>query len=274
MKFYEDITETSSGGETKDQKLVVFDLSDHNVIFDDENYSLQDLEPYSSDPKDRNMSNDPSKSGDNDLNESYEDDTLDGLTYYPRLRRSSRRTTGAPPNRLGYDTACVVVDPQAEESGIPKSYEDAVSRTDGDKWIEALKFEFKSLNDLGTWELVELPPRRKVIKTKWVFDIKFNGKGDIERYKTRLVAKGFSQIQGVDFHEVFSQVSRYTKIRLMFSLADIFKWKRILIDVKNAIVNAPLKKEIYVNQPTGFEKEGKEDYVYLLKKALYGLRQA
>lgn len=72
------------------------------------------------------------------LNKSCEDDPLDGLTYYPILRRSTRQTTREPPDGLRYDTACVVVDPKTEESSIPKSYEDAGSLPDGDKWLEAL----------------------------------------------------------------------------------------------------------------------------------------
>lgn len=131
-----------------------------------------------------------------------------------------------------------------------------------------------SLNNLDTWELVRLPPGRKVVKTRWVFDVKRNGEGAVVRYKARLVAKGFTQVEGIDFQEVYSPVSRYATIRLVLAVSVTLTHIRWVLDVKNAFVNATLTETIYVSQPDGFVKLGKEDWVYVLRKALYGLRQA
>lgn len=71
----------------------------------------------------------------------------------------------------------------------------------------------------GEWQLVELPRGGKTIKARWIFDIKTDGKGVTSRYQTRLVAKGFSKINVIDFHEVFSPVSQFGTIRLLISIA-------------------------------------------------------
>ena len=81
-------------------------------------------------------------------------------------------------------------------------------------------------------------------------------------------------IRDSDYTEVFSPVSRYTTVRLLLSLSKKFKWKRALIDIKNAFPNANLTEDIYVEQPEGCVKDGNEHKVYKLNKALYGLKQA
>jgi len=222
-------------------------------------------------------SNEPDSYGNTvgDESESPEGSTIEALTYYPDLKRSKRKTAGEPPKRFGFNEhACVVLDPHQSKDNLPTTYDEAIGRADSAKWLEAMRLEFNSLTDMGTWELVQLPPGRKVIETKWVFDLKLGGKGEILRHKARIVAKGFSQIFGIDFYEVFAPVSRYATVRFIISVSVEFGWKRIIIDVKNAFVNAPLEEEIYIDQPAGFIKKHKEDYVYRLHKALYGLRQA
>lgn len=119
-----------------------------------------------------------------------------------------------------------------------------------------------------------MPPNRKVVKTKSVLDTKKDSNGNIFRFKARLVVKGLSQVPGVDFQEIFSPVSKYTTIRFFFALSTYFGWDRKYLDVKNVFVNATLSEEIYVEQPEGFVQRGKENHVYRLKKALYGLRQS
>lgn len=201
---------------------------------------------------------------------------LDALTYIPaerEERRSQRTTIGNRPSRFGYDEV-YFAQPNIKSDDTPTTFEEAMSSRNKEDWLEAMRFEISSLESLKTWDLVELPDDRKSIQTKWVFNIKRNGKGEIERYKARLVAKGFSQIPGIDFTEVFSPVSRYSTVRFLYALAVYFGWKRELIDVKNAFVNAELSEEIYINQPKGFVDENHPNYVFKLNKALYGLKQA
>ena len=125
-----------------------------------------------------------------------------------------------------------------------------------------------------TWELVDRPPSKNVIGVKWIFRTKLNADSTINKYKARLVVKGYAQIYGVDYSDTFAPVARMDTIRFLFAVAAHRNWKVFQLDVKSAFLNGILQEEIYVEQPAGFVTQGKEDKVYLLKKALYGLKQA
>jgi hypothetical protein len=124
-----------------------------------------------------------------------------------------------------------------------------------------------SKND--TWELVDLPPGRKAIKSKWVFKLKIDG-----HFRACLVAKGFTQIPGIDYDETFSPVAHFESLRLLLALAALENWEIHQMDVKSAFLNGVLNEEIYMEQPQGFVAAGQENKVCRLKKALYGLKQA
>ena len=109
---------------------------------------------------------------------------------------------------------------------------------------------------------------------KWVYRTKLNANGSINKYKARLVVKGYAQIFGVDYSDTFAPVARLDTIRLLLAIAAQKGWKVFQLDVKLAFLNGVLQEEVYVDQPEGFVKQGEEDKVYLLKKALYGLKQA
>lgn len=94
------------------------------------------------------------------------------------------------------------------------------------------------------------------------------------KYKARLVAKGYVQEKGVDFEEIFAPVTRLEMVRLLLALAAKNSWEVHHLDVKTTFLNGDIKEEVYVTQPEGFIKEGQENLVYKLTKALYGLRQA
>ncbi|KAL5816417.1 hypothetical protein ACOSQ3_024795 [Xanthoceras sorbifolium] len=153
----------------------------------------------------------------------------------------------------------------------PVSFEEANQER---KWRSAMDEEIQSIEKNKTWELTNLPKGRKTIGVKWVFKTKRNAKGEVQRYKARLVAKGYKQKEGVDYGEVFAPVARQETIRLLISLAAQRSWKIYQLDVKSAFLNGFLEEEIYVEQPPGYVKKGREDKVYRLKKALYGLKQA
>ena len=153
----------------------------------------------------------------------------------------------------------------------PVSFEEANQE---EKWRSAMDEEIRSIEKNKTWELTNLPKGRKAIGVKWVYKTKRNAKGEVQRYKARLVAKGYKQKEGVDYGEVFAPVARLETIRLLISLAAQKSWKIYQLDVKSAFLNGFLEEEIYVEQPPGYVKKGKEDKVCRLKKALYGLKQA
>ena len=137
-----------------------------------------------------------------------------------------------------------------------------------------MKEELKAIERNKTWKLVDPPKGCKPIGVKWVFKKKMNAQGKIEKYKARLVAKGYRQKEGIDYEEVFAPVARMETIRLLLSKAAQKRWPIYQMDVKSAFLNGVLKEEVYVEQPPGFVKTGKENKVLKLEKALYGLKQA
>lgn len=141
-------------------------------------------------------------------------------------------------------------------------------------WKDACEDEIKSIVKNKTWELVELPAGAKAIGLKWIVKVKRNSDGSINKYKARLVAKGYIQRHGVDFDEVFAPVARIETVRFLIAMAASRGWEIHHLDVKTAFLHGDLKEEVYVSQPEGFVTNGKENKVYKLKKALYGLRQA
>ena len=102
---------------------------------------------------------------------------------------------------------------------IPQSFRDAISGEQSGKWKNAMKIEYSALKQNKTWSLVDLPNGKKAIGSKWVFNLKKDKMGNIERFKARLVAKGCSQEFGVNYSETFSPVVRSSTIRMMFALA-------------------------------------------------------
>ena len=137
------------------------------------------------------------------------------------------------------------------------------------EWRTACHEELEALHKCKVFELTQLPPGRKAIKNRWVFDIKSDG-----RKKARLVAKGFSQVEGIDFDEIFSPVMRFETVRLLFALSTLEGWHISALDVKNAFLYGKLDEEIYMEQPECFKVKGQERKVLRLRRALYGLKQA
>ncbi|POM64986.1 Copia protein, partial [Phytophthora palmivora] len=112
----------------------------------------------------------------------------------------------------------------------------------------------KELADLqanGTWELVETPTDANVVTSKWVYKIKFASNGELERFKARLVARGFTQKFGVDFEATFAPVLKISSLRLITALAAIWKAKLLQGDVPNACLKSDIDKKIYLKPPKG-----------------------
>jgi len=142
-------------------------------------------------------------------------------------------------------------------------------------WQEAADPEFLSLIDNGTWELVELPEGRKPVGCKWVFRTKFRSDGTVERYKVRLVAKGYTQKYGEDYDETFAPVVRYSSVRTLLLAFAVQEGMVVYqMDVVTTFLNGVLDEEIYMVQPPGYAKDDEEHLVCKLKRSLYGLNQS
>ena len=140
------------------------------------------------------------------------------------------------------------------------------------RWKEAMDEEFDSLQDNKTWELVSLPPGRKLVQWKWVYKTKIASDGTTTKYKDRLVAKGYSQVQGLDYHETFTLVTRMDSNRLVLEVVASKRWEVHHMDVKSSFFHGDLKEEIYMKQPKGYIEY--PSLVCKLRKSLYGLKQA
>jgi hypothetical protein len=124
------------------------------------------------------------------------------------------------------------------------------------------------------WELVEPPPNCNPIGTKWVWKNKEGENCEVVRNKSRLVAQGYSQKEGIDYEETFAPVACLEAIRILLAISVAKGFKLYQMNVKSAFLNGFLEEEVYVKQPPGFESVEFPHKVYRLRKALYGLKQA
>ena len=133
--------------------------------------------------------------------------------------------------------------------------------------------EMKTLEDAGTWETVPRPTGRNIVGSKWVFRIKRKADGSVDKYKARLVARGFTQIYGTDYFETYSPVAKLTSFRAILALAARQDWDINSFDFNGAYLNGELgeNEEIYMKNPPSYDDD--EDTVKHLKKSLYGLKQ-
>jgi hypothetical protein len=157
----------------------------------------------------------------------------------------------------------------------PLNYSKAILSNDSEKWIGAMHEEMESLEKNDTWELVWLPHGKKEVKCKWIFKRK-EGMTPKEpsRYKSRLVAKGFSQIPGIGYTDVYSPIIKHSSIRTFLSLVAMHDYELEQLDVKTPFLHGDLEGDIYMDRPEGFIVPGKENYGCKLKKSLYDLKQS
>lgn len=191
----------------------------------------------------------------------------------------ARRVGVGPPKRYGFEDMVAYALQVAEEVEVenhePSTYKEAVSGSESTLWLAAMGDEMEYLDKNQTWELVKRPKERKIVTCKWVFKKK-EGSSPTEgvKYKVRVVARGFTQREGVDYNEIFSPVVRHTSIRVLLAMVAHQDLELEQLDVKTAFLHGELDEEIYMTQPDGFQVPGKEDYVCRLKKSLYGLKQS
>ncbi|CAM8990520.1 unnamed protein product [Rhodiola kirilowii] len=143
------------------------------------------------------------------------------------------------------------------------------------KWVTAMETEIQALQSNNTWQVIHLPFGKNAISSKWIFRVKKHSGDTIERYKARLVARGFSQEEGLDYNESFTPVVKRTTVCTVIALASSKNWPLLQLDVDNAFLHGALDEEVYMSFPPGFFKQEKQmGMVYKLNKSLYGLKQA
>lgn len=150
---------------------------------------------------------------------------------------------------------------------------DVVEACKYENWMRAMEEELDRIENNNTWELVPRPKDKNFIGTKWMFRNKLNEAGEVVRNKDRLVCKGYSQKEGIDYEETFSPVARLEVVRLLPAYASYKDLKVYQMDVKSAFLNGDLEEKVYIEQPDGFSLSHDGDMVCKLKKTLYGLKQ-
>ncbi|KAH9658397.1 hypothetical protein KPL70_023479 [Citrus sinensis] len=194
-----------------------------------------------------------------------------------QLARDRKKRTIRPPKRYAVADLIAYALNAAQElnDDEPRTYQEAITSKNKLEWKRAMDEEMTSLIKNKTWTLIEKPDKRKTVSCKWIFKIKDGIPGaEPRRFKARLVARGFTQNEGIDFTEVFSPVVRHVSIRVILALVAVQDMHLEQMDVKTAFLHGELQEEIVMQQPEGYVASGKEDYVYLLKKSLYGLKQS
>ncbi|XP_073265279.1 uncharacterized protein [Populus alba] len=160
---------------------------------------------------------------------------------------------------------------EMENIKIPTKVEDALQHP---KWVEAMEAEMSALQRNDTWSIVSLPPGKKPMGCKWIFNLKHRVDDTIDRFKARLVAKGYTQSFSIDYQETFAPVAKMNTIRVLLSLVVNFSWPLKQFDVKNAFLHGDLEEKVYMQLPPGFNNSQSSGKVCRLRKALYGLKQS
>lgn len=185
----------------------------------------------------------------------------------PRTRREVKR-----PAWMASNDFILALASSTNVSSDPTSFQEALDSECKQNWLEAMREEMEALAENETWELVSLPKDAKLISNRWVFKTKLKEDGSVDRFRARLVARGFTQEAGVDYGETFSPVARYDTVRIVLAVAAVEKLLLAQFDVKTAFLYGLLQEEVYMNQPEGFDDGSGR--VCRLKRSLYGLKQA
>lgn len=230
--------------------------NDSSIVTNSEHTSRMQSEQHSMDGFDTADDND------DDNDKDWVPDVSLNETLEPRHSERNLNRMRPAYNQLAF--AFTVSDPMTVRQAMDSEHSHS--------WNVAMKSEFDSLQKNKTWQLVELPEGKSPVHCKWVFRSKRDIHGNVIRYKARLVAKGFTQIEGIDYHDTFSPVVRYSSIRFLMAIAAKFDLEIRQLDVETAFLHGELEEEIFMTQPENFE-DGTNRYCKLLK-SLYGLKQS
>ncbi|CAI7798834.1 unnamed protein product [Closterium sp. NIES-53] len=154
----------------------------------------------------------------------------------------------------------------------PSTYQGAMSSAEAAEWEHALQEEYDSLMANDVYELVPMPPGAYLIGSHWIFKKNLGPNGEVEWYKARLVAQGYTKKEGLHYNETFAPVAKSATLRTLLALPGALDLEVEQLDVKTAFLYGHLKEEVYMKQPPGFDDDS--DRVYKLKRTIYGLKQS
>lgn len=152
---------------------------------------------------------------------------------------------------------------------IPKSIGEA---TTDPNWFQTMVEEMVALHSNNTWDIVTLPSDKTTVGCQWVYTVKVGPNCQINSFKTRLVAKGYKHIFGLDYGDTFSIVAKISLICLFLAMVAINHWSLHQLDIKNVFIHGELEEEVYMDQPPGFNVPGNSRLVCRLHRSLYGLK--
>ena len=155
----------------------------------------------------------------------------------------------------------------------PSFYQQARASSEWGYWKSAISAELAKMDKYKVWEVVPRQDNMRVVGARWVFVRKIDGTtGKPSAYKARWVAKGYSQIEGVDFTELFAGVARKDSIRILLALVNYYNLECDQVDIVAAFLNGDLDETIYMDPPEGSDIP--QGNVIRLLKSLYGLKQS
>ena len=242
--------------ENKDKKLVLPEIYGSELDENEPHYEAEQVEDMPQADKEKEQ-----------VGGTYEEHFMKEV-----MNVNIKRSRKAPQR---YDPSeCLIIESLTKEVDEPMSLKEAMNSDHCGQWKEALKSEYDSLMQNNTWQLVPPPKDKNIAGSKWVLKVKRDANGNLDRFKARLVAQGYSQAQGVDYNEVFSPVARYSTLRTLIALANANDWEIHQMDVKTAFLNGSIDTEIYMSQPEGFVDNQHPEYICKLEKSIYGLKQS
>ncbi|KAK5959780.1 uncharacterized protein PWA37_001157 [Arxiozyma heterogenica] len=199
--------------------------------------------------------------------------SMDGLTQLIRTPVfPSSQSSGSDDNSSHHIALTALVHGMSFTStttSVPNTFNQAMSSSDKDKWYQACLKELQAFKDHDTYRLTPLPPGRRALGSRWVFNIK-----DGNRFKARLVAQGHTQKAGIDYQETFAPVVRYDSVRIFLAISALLNLRVHQMDVDTAFLNSKMEEPVYVRQPPGFVDPVHPNHVWQLYGGMYGLKQA
>ncbi|RVW69693.1 Retrovirus-related Pol polyprotein from transposon TNT 1-94 [Vitis vinifera] len=200
--------------------------------------------------------------------------SIDDSTLPIALRKGVRRCTDHPIGNYvtyeGLSPSYRAFATSLDDTQVPNTIQEAFKISE---WKKAVQDEIDALEKNGTWTITDLPVGKRPVGCKWIFTIKYKADGSVERFKARLVARGFTQSYGIDYQETFAPVAKLNTIRILLSLAVNQDWCLQQLDIKNAFLNGDLEEEVYMEIPPGFEgsmAKNQADHTLFVKKSHAG----